>query len=91
MRTKKFLKRIAAFFSEKGLIRIQPVKYFLSLQHEISEAQYKLLNEVSHNHLMDRTINPQRIMLSLELLADARLKEEFQSMMKKIKSFVLSL
>lgn len=66
-------------------------RYILGLQHDIPAESYKPANEVPHNDLMDRTVNPLSIMLSLELVADSRFNGEFQNMIAKIQNFVLGL
>ncbi len=66
-------------------------RFFLGLQHVISIEKYKPKNEIPQRDLMERTINPLSIMLSLELVADARFNNLFQIMIGKIQTYILSL
>lgn len=88
-----FKKNGEIFYNRLVMIpfRIRNEKFYLGLQHEIPEDKYQPENEVPHNDLMDRTINPLSILITLETSGDQRFGEEFQKMIKKIQGFVFNL
>lgn len=90
---KNYTKNGEVFYNRLVMIpfRTGGQRFFLGLQHIIPLERFKPTNEVPHNDLMDRTINPLSILLSLELVADSRFNDEFQNMIRKIQNFILGL
>ncbi len=72
-------------FRERG------VRFVIGFQHEIAKDQFRPMNLVDANTLMDRTMNPMTIMLGLDMIGDERFPVEFAKAVQRIRDFVLSL
>ncbi len=66
--------------------------YYLGLQHEMAQAQFKKVNEVGQNELLDKTNNPLTIIMSSFAFPEAEGsgKRMIESM-TRIRGYVLSL